>query len=88
MKATLILAAALAASVNGAMVPRQFGRPTSRPSTPGGTPDGIAAPIHDRAAQVQWPPEFSIGPPRPTVTFWPNDPDDQCEPHVDGRISS
>jgi hypothetical protein len=72
MKTTLLVAAALAASVNGVVIEnRQIGggRPTGRPGS--GTGDGIAAPVHERDPQ-----RFSIGRPTASVTFFPNDPGD------------
>lgn len=87
MKTTLLIAAALAANVNGAALdPRQ--RPTSRPGGGGGgggTPDGIASPIRNRDPQDP-PPWLSIGRPTQTVTFFPNDPGDRGEEQLPLRI--
>ncbi|KAH7119946.1 hypothetical protein B0J11DRAFT_72674 [Dendryphion nanum] len=69
MKATIVVAAALAASASGAVIEaRQRTRQPEYPTVP----DGIASPIRARAPQ--W---ISIGPPQASVTFFPNDPVDR-----------
>ncbi|PSN60749.1 hypothetical protein BS50DRAFT_681328 [Corynespora cassiicola Philippines] len=76
MKATIVIAA-LAASASGAVIDARQLRPTSRPvTTPGGTPDGTDSPITKRDPQNWPPPQFSIGRPTQSVTFFPNDPPD------------
>jgi hypothetical protein len=80
MKVTLLVAAGLTASVNGAVIDERQFRPTTRPSNPGTGGDGIASPLNQRNAQYS-PPWFSIGNPTQTVTFFPNDPDDRGEKH-------
>jgi hypothetical protein len=75
-----MVAAALAANVHGAAIEaRQRPRTTTR-GIGGGDP-GITAPVQARN------PQFSIGRPTASVTFFPNDPvDDRGERRTPGGI--
>jgi len=72
MKTTLLAAAALLATVQGAVIQERQRPVTSRPA--GGRDGTEPSPPWFTEGPTSRTPWFSLGPPSVSTTFWPNDP--------------